>query len=215
MRQRHGFSLIELLVVLAVLSVVTTVGTTMFFKINDLWRATSVRGQLEDRVGNTDDQLSRDFGMVLSSTLSGVGLQGIRRVTTIPQGDKLSLSIEDDWFAIPVEEVNLLTGKPERHNAIYRVHRSDENEKSIAGTLGRAVLGLGEPIPDTPENIEAMEVAAGVLEMRGEYFDGENWRETWSGNGMPEAVRVSLTLVDEARPWEQVSRVLTYPIHVK
>ncbi len=209
MKQRRGFSLIELLTVLAVLSVVTTIGTTMFFKVNDLWRMTSIRGQLDDAMGNVDEQLTRDFGMVLSSTLSGVPLRGVRRETDVPEGN-LFRRLNDDWLVIPVEEVDIKSGVPRRYNVIYQVQRN--NEESAAGVLIRARRPLGEPVPG---KLGGMEVATGVLSMRCEYLDGGKWVDAWSGDGMPEAVRVSLTLADASQPWEQVSRVLTYPIHVK
>ena len=215
MKRSRGFSLIELLTVLAVLAVVTTIGTTMFFKVNDLWRKTTIRGQLDDTVARVDKELGRDLGMTLSSTLSGVAIQGVRREAEVAvdlaavEADVVQRQ-DDDWVIIPVEEVDLKSLQPRRYNVLYRVQRA--SEEALAGTLVRESFALDGAVP---EEVSGMPLASGVQAVRAQYYDGEAWRDAWSEGHNPEAVRVTLVLQDEARPWEQVARMLSYPVHVK
>ena len=70
--RRAGFSLIEMLVVLAVLSVVTTLGVSAFASITGSYRATQRVFNLEHVAQKVFESVERDCAAVTSAELCGV-----------------------------------------------------------------------------------------------------------------------------------------------
>lgn len=211
---RRGFTLLELLTVMAVLSVLTAIGIGVFFRVSDEWRVSTLRMDLNARAENVFAVMRDDFGQVLSAKLSGAFLWGESRSQDVPlkpRGDgkereRSFQRLEDDRFVIPVEFKNPQTGHAERVSVMYHIDRSGDAPK-----LMRTMGALGPNPPDGAKQV----VAEGVLAMHVECEDGTGWQQNWSQAPLPRAVRVSLTLMDLNRSWEQLSRKETFTIYVK
>ena len=151
--------------------------------------------------------MRRDFAEVLSAKLSGVSIRG----TAVTAEDErfFKIPIEDDAIVIPIRLAP--TRKDEGALAAsvgYRVERANGSH-----TLMRTLGPLGPEMPG--EN--KLEVAEGVLAMRAEYLPkapGSEWQTGWTSAELPGAVRVSLTLMDTNRYFEQVSRKAVFAIKV-
>ena len=205
MRRRSGFTLIELLAVLAALSVITALGTGLLFRVVDAWRTTALRMDLGNTVETVFASMQRDFDSVLSARRSGVPLHGEER--TFEDNQRFwRMGLENDRVILPLEAKNPQTSLAEPIAAMYQIDRS-----GCVPTLYRVLGPLGANPPEGAQE----ELAQGVLSMRLEYTDGKTWARTWNRAALPEAVRVSLVLMDTDRPFEQISRKRDFTIYVE
>lgn len=202
--RRRGYTLMELLTVLAVLAVVSTIGMTILFRVNDYWNVTSIRSNLNAAAETAFATMQRDFDQVLSAKRSGISMTGSRRLEEKKRYGLVQL--EDDRVTLPVETVQPETGQIERYNVMYHIAR-DGSTPILMRTLG----ALGANPPAGANHV----VLEGVLSMRVEYHDGVSWLPEWNQPLLPEAVRVWLVLINPDRPWEQISREAVFAIHVK
>lgn len=201
---RRGFTLVELLVVIAVLAVVSTIGMRAFFMVSDGWRQQSLRVALTERATAALDSLQRDLAQVCSARLGGVAISGQSHLEESKRYGRVPL--EDDVIVLPVHQRNTPEGAEVRQQVRYEIDRSGSVPKLV-----RRVAPLGS----APEEGAALEVAAGVLSMRLEYFDGTTWQRAWSAATQPLAVRVGLVLQDLDRPYEQTARSAVFAIAVE
>ena len=198
----RGFSLLELLVVISVLSVVTTIGVSAFVSITTAWRQTTELVELESTADMIlEDYLAQDIGRMLSPRLSGAPMSG-------KQGEAeafFRIRVEDDSMIIPVEVPNE-SGGLDRHSVRYHVDRERE-----LPTLIRTIGPLGA---DMSSGLE-LELATGVFGLRFEYFDGTAWQPQWDKPELPLSVRAHVALMDVYQQHQQISRKATFPIHVR
>ena len=202
-RPAAGFTLLELLVVIVLLGVATDLGMVMFSKMSDAWKRTTVLTDLDARATDAFNEMRQDFAEVVSSKISGVALSG--KVRTAQDDRFFMMPLEDDQVAIPVDLPTGTNGLTQRATVRYQVER----EK------GRHVLMRATELPGNVSN--NLKVADGVLGIRFEYLGrepGSTWEKGWSKPVMPGAVRVSLTLMDPDRYYEQASRKAVFSIHV-
>jgi prepilin-type N-terminal cleavage/methylation domain-containing protein len=205
MRRRHaGFTLLELLTVLTVLGVVSTIGIGTFFRITDYWRATTLQMDLQKTASHAFDEMQRDFDQIISTRRTGAPLWGERRLEAEKRYQRVQL--EDDRFVLPIEMLNPVSGLHERFSVLYEIDRS-----GAAPALIRVTGPLGAQLPEGARQI----VAEGVLALRAQYYDGTDWQPAWKGPALPEAVRISLVVMDSIRPWEQIVREHVFNIYVK
>ncbi|MBX3180395.1 MAG: prepilin-type N-terminal cleavage/methylation domain-containing protein [Candidatus Hydrogenedentes bacterium] len=199
-RSNSGFSLFEMLVVLGVLGVVSTIGIGAFFNLTSAWRLTTSRLELGDSAASAIKAIRLDLADMPSARLTGEALRGVDVLNEEVRYEDL-VRLEDDQLIIPVVQRDL-EGKTRRAGIRYAVDRSEGKH-----VLRRYPAG----IPDAP----GQEVAAGVLSFEVHYLDGGAWRKAWSEPRNPEAVRVSVVLQGQSRPDEQLSRSVIIPIPVK
>ncbi len=203
-RPQAGFSLIELLTVLAVLSVVTTVGTMAFHRITTVWRADAMHIELKNLSANIFEQMRRDFDSVLPARLSGVPVLGEKRLNE--QHRYNGVRLEDDRIIIPIEYEDPHAGRMRASSVMYHIDRS--------GPLPVLVRTLG-PLGAQPPEGARVEVAEGVLTLRCRYLQNGRYSDTWTGSGLPEAVEANLVLHHPDRPWIQIARKAEFFIHVE
>jgi prepilin-type N-terminal cleavage/methylation domain-containing protein len=200
-----GFTLFEMLVVIAVLSVVSTIAVTSFSSVTSYYRTTSLRMDLAVRADAVFSEIQQDFARLAPSSRDGVAIWGERRLEETQRYGRVPL--ENDFFVLPIASQDPKTGLNERIAVMYSIDRS--------GPLPTLKRTLG-PADARPPAGAQLDVATGVLSMAVEYTDGKGaWQRTWAGPGHPAAVRVSLTLRDENRPMEQVARVAEFTVNVR
>lgn len=205
-RRKAGFSLLELLIVISLIGVATGLGTVMFSRMTDLWRQARVRAELDMRADGIFELMARDLAAVSSSKLSGVSVRGTGQSTREKQRFGMA-DLPDDTIVIPVLSVAGSDEEEQSKTVQYQIDRSGGSH-----TLVRTVGGLSDEAPGQGR----LEVASGVVGMRIEYANGkgsEDWVGSWSAGSLPEAVRISLTLIDPNGS-EQVSRKAVFPLHV-
>ena len=202
-RRRSGFTLFEMLTVIAILAIVTTIGMRLFYRITDAWNTTALRMELNAQADTLFEIMSDDFSQVLSSELSGMPLVGQSAVEEVKRYKRVRL--ENDCIILPIEYQNPLVGRTERTSVMYHIDRSKDSPKLIR-TLG--VLGKNPPAG------AKQVVSENVLSMRIEYNDGEAWLPAWDRSKMPNAVRVSVVLTDANRTYEQIARRTVFTIQV-
>lgn len=203
MRKRAGFTLIELLVVIAVLGVVTSIGVRAFIAVSDGWRTQEVRLRLNAKAVSALDELQSKLALTVSSQLGGVAISGVTRTEEGKRYGRVAL--EDDRLTVPVQLAATPGSPAERYLVTYSIDR-DSGLPKLVRSESRLDSDAGDSV--------VFEVTAGVMAMRFEYFDGAAWQRTWSQPKNPQAVRVSLVVQDEDRPYEQMARTAVLPIRV-
>jgi prepilin-type N-terminal cleavage/methylation domain-containing protein len=199
-----GFTLLEIIVVLALMGVVSTLGMVMFSRLSDLWKQTTVRTDLAATANAVFREMRQDFGQVVSPKLSGSIVKGTTRAASDSRFFRVSL--DDDQVVIPVETVAGPDGRLQRLDVKYYIDRKD----------GAATLMRSMSVPGGAETA-SVKVAGGVLAMAIEYSGkgpAPAWKREWKEAGPPSAVRVSVTLMDSTRPYEQIASKAVFPIEV-
>ncbi len=212
--KRRGFTLLELLVALVLLSVVSGIGIRVFFRISDEWRVTSLRLDMNTEAERIFSELDRDFGRIVSAKLSGVSVVGETRSQDVPlmargsnkDTERAFQRMEDDCVVLPIAFTNGQSGQTERACVMYHIDRG--------GAVPALVRTLGAFSSKPPEGAKQV-VAKGVMALRVEYDDGSAWQPRWNRPELPKAVRISLTLQHPDRPWEQISRKAVFGVHVQ
>lgn len=203
--RRAGFSLIEMLVVLAVLSVVTTLGVSAFASITGSYRATQRVFNLEHVAQQVFESVERDCAAVTSAELCGVAVRGERKMEEQVRYGRVPL--ENDRLILPISYYNPVQGGVERMMAMYQIERGAGPARLVRTVQG----GYSAEPPGGASTV----VAEGVLSIRFEFFDGKTWQQGWDATAHPSAVRCSVTVFDLDRPGEQISRSAAFPIRVR
>ena len=204
-RRNPGFTLVEMIVVIGVLGVVSTIGCIMFGRFLVAERVVIGRTDLDQEAQSVFDAMGRDFRQVLSAELSGVSLRGILAEAKLTGDQYPNLAVEDDQVIIPVQRV--VEGTYDEPGQVrYFIKREGRQT-----TLTRVIGGLYERNPNSQGGGLSERVAA----MRIEYLDktSRGWQPIWDKPELPQAVRVNLMLMGD-HPLEQVSRKAVFPINV-
>lgn len=209
MRKAHhngGFSIIEMLTAIALLSVLTTIGVSALFQVTDGWKVSRNSMTLQDTAEYAFAELERDFGHVLSQQLAGMPVRGAERNHSVEEATSpfYRMTLEDDRIELPIQETDPATGAVVTQNVAYEISRQGETP-----ALTRLVGPLGAEPPTASSNQWEY-----VFGLRIQYYDGETWQPKWEQDKLPEAVSVSMTIMDDVYPDEQIARRATFAIHV-
>ena len=205
-RRRIGFTLIELIVVLSLMGVATTLGVVMFARVTDVWKQASIRTELDATVNNVFEQMRQDFDAVVSGKLAGVSVRGATQTAQDKRFFKIPL--EDDQVIVPIEIAPGPGARVQRADVRYVIERKEDMP-----TLVRTTTLSGSP--NAP--VTHLKLAQGVIAMRVEFIGKgpeSSWQKDWLQAAAPGAVRVSLTVADPNRYYEQISRKAVFPIKV-
>ncbi len=209
---KRGFTLLELLVVISILGIVTTLGTTTFFRMTSYWNDLKNLTDLDAMASDAFSAMHQDFADTLSARLSGVPLRGVSREAE-NDPNFIDRDLEDDEIILPIQTSGIgqrsLTGGRVR----YTVER-DPSAKTY--TLVRFVGDLSSVAPPQGGRLPVID-RANVIRLRFEYRakGASEWKLDWQDASLPGAVRVSMTLAMPERDYLQVSRKAVFPIHVR
>lgn len=206
--KRSGFTLFELLVVLAVMSVVSTIGVTAYSRVTGVWRVSALRMELGTNADYIFETMRRDVENVAASIRTGQAVQGIDVLSE--EWNYHRVPLDNDRFVLPLIQTGI-NGITERLAVKYHIQR-DGAEHLLVRTVG--------PMDGSEPNGSSLIVSDGdrldVLSMDVEYLHEGGWESRWTGPHNPEAIRVSLTLAGKGqREIEQIIRSAVFPIRVK
>jgi prepilin-type N-terminal cleavage/methylation domain-containing protein len=220
--RRHGYTLLELITVIAMMGVLGTLMTSVWFQIMDGWHLTKTRVELDRRVYNAFDQMRQDFDMILSPTQGAGSLEGTAFSLSIPESRSgpRRILLEPNYDVVTFATMRPNIGKDgllEAQRVTYRVDRPQP------GTEGEMVLVRAvQPIEGAVEGVEqVLDVLPAATELRIDYLHEGAWLRNWSRDTLPEAVRVSVTAMvpqDSVRgdtDSEAISRVAVFPVRVQ
>lgn len=204
--KRRGFTLLELMMVLAILSVVSTLGATAFFRMTSLWRDTSASMDLNAKCVDVFNMMRNDAERILSAQRSGYAITG---VDALEEEATLNRHYpENDEVILPIQQRRMGKGPWEQLAVRYSIDRADAQNPKLVRSVG--------PNDGSVPTHAAQILAEAVVSMNITYLDGEKgWVEQWSAAHHPKALRVSLAIGTVNRPGEHISREAVFPIHVK
>ena len=202
-RRNRGFTLVELILVIAILGVVTTMGVVTLGLINEKWKQVQTRTELDAVAEYALGQVRQDMAAFVSPSLTGAPLQGMNSETADAAYPGTQLAT--DRLVIPTRGAT-----PEGGEVLAAVKYAVENPEG-ARVLTRTRTGLyGDPTQAQPVN-----VAEGMVHFNVQFKDPEGqWQDAWDSVSPPLAVRVSLVVADTDRPERQVARVAEFAVRV-
>jgi len=204
---RGGFTLMELLAVLAILGVVMFLSTSAIFTTADWWSQIRTRAQLVDKADSAFEQIRTDITAALSPALTGVSLT--HEQGTLGDGTGyLDSPFPSDRVIVPVymplgPEQKLMSGRVQ-----YTIERDEESSVLVRTTGGL----YSDSVEGNPLTIETSVYGFDVQFAKPE---GDGWIDEWDRSGLPDAVRINLLMADEVNPTIQLSRTSVMTIHVR
>lgn len=207
-RKRSGFTLFELLVVLSVMSVVSTIGVTAYSRVTGVWRVSALRMEMASNAEYIFETIRRDIENVPSSLRTGQAIRGTDVLNE--EVNYRRVPLDNDTLVLPVLQVGG-KGLSERIAVKYHIQRNGTDH-----VLARTAGPMGGSDPNGSSLMVSDVNRANVLSMDIQYLSAGVWQPVWSGPTHPEAVRVALTLAGKGqREVEQITRSAVFPIRVK
>jgi len=204
-RPNRGFTLLELLLVMSMLGVVSTMGFVGFVKVSYQWNDLVSALTLEKTLARCFTEFRKDFENILPTDCCQRGLEGMR--ASVEDSRRYwNVNFEDDSVSFPVSIYNPLQDRNERFLVRYKIERTTESARFIRYV---SELDIEDAVPQESFSLE------NILAMRILYSDGKRWNTQWNRREMPDAVRISLTCVDPRDPTRHISRMVVFNIHVK
>ena len=203
-RRRGGFTLFELLLALTIVSVISTIGATGFFRLTAYWNDLLLTNRANQCATDIFALMASDFENTLSSEVTDISLQG--STADFQENRRFwRFDFEDDRISLPVEAYNPSLGIWERRLVRYEIDRTEAEPR---------LLRYARPLDAGPASEKQTVAYPGVSGIRIHYFDGTTWRNQWQEGFMPEAVRISLSVMENMRADKHLSRMATFRVHV-
>lgn len=203
-RISKGFTLFELLLAVTLLSVLSTISATGFFKLSNYWNDILLTQRLNHTATLAFSAMASDFENLLSSEVTGRGLRG--QSADYEDNQRFwRLQFEDDRIALPVETFNKANNSWERHLIRYAIERKNGEFKLVR---------YARPWLSGPDSEVATDMFSDVTSMRIAYFDDNKWYDHWEKESMPEIVQISIAIMEDLRDDKHLSRVATFQVQV-
>lgn len=210
---KTGFTLLELVVVVALIGGAATLGGTMLLKVISCWDQVSSRAELDSSADHAFEIIGMDIADLLAAKTSGVGMVGLVQTT---HDEKIAPNAElaDDTLVLPLRTSAGTHPVAAGARVIYRIER-DNGRHLLVRTVGDLTteMPIGGRIELMPN--------ADVLQLRVEFAGRDGvWQKSATGEGwfeakqMPSAIRVTLVIADATSGSEQITRSKVLPIHV-
>ncbi len=197
-RRRDGFTLIEVLVSIAILAVLAHLVYQAFADTADVVRQVSARADLDHRARVIFSRLGEELvasdwqtGNARTVFLGTDGMEGGRAASTLRFSSRSHFRGEPD---VRESDLNLLA---------YGLE---------AGALVRREEG--NPFSITDRTVEREELAPGVAAFTLRYWDGTDWRDSWDAGrakALPSAVLVELSLEAPSEGARRFMTMVTLP----
>lgn len=200
--KRGGFTLLELLVVIALMGVVGTLGTQLFVSMSTSWGSVLQRTKLDEQADNVFEQMRHDFEKVVSPRLTGVSMTGADQTAEEERFWNQTLGNDTLTFAV----LEMVDRRQETFRCVQAKYYVDRTEGK--DLLTREVNDFGLPASDK------VVLGDDVVSLCLEYLAADGtWAQAWDRPELPQAVRVSMTLVNPDS-LEQVTRKAVFPVRV-
>lgn len=206
---RLGFTLLELIITVAILGVVTSVGTQAFFRVTTAWSDTQAEADLDRRVDDVFNEFQADISDAISAELSGEPILGIKR--DINSDKYFDRVLSDDMIVLPIQSSAADTRMRTGSKVGWQVSRGVESNNLI-----RTVGNLEDPMPSGGSTEELGQ--ANVVRLTFEFSSVDEpgkWAREWSRDEHPAAVKMAIVVEDRERPWVQISREAVFPVNVR
>ncbi|TFH17131.1 MAG: prepilin-type N-terminal cleavage/methylation domain-containing protein [Lentisphaerales bacterium] len=196
LRDRHppatGFTLLEVLIVVAILVVLMTVTASVFFSGLSVWgKARSIN------VGTIDALICIEYferDLRNASPFYSIELRGRSELVSFPQ------VLEGGYGDSPVRQVR---------------YEFDERTRTVARFVSPFPMGGGEPGAELlVSNVKSMRLRYAPVPEVGS--SALRWQDVWEGGHAtwPAAVRIDLVL-DEAGEGKTISRTIDLPLRIE
>ncbi len=197
-RSVRGFTLIEIIMVLALMGIATSMGVTVFYKAIDAWSKVETRAELNAKASNIFESIRKDLTEAASAKVSGVAVKSAKGVALAA---KDAAAAESDILTIPVSTDKGLV------SVTYRLAPTEGGGSALA-----RVVGDEKRLP-APNDYVQNSVAALKIEFLAQEANS-NWQPAWDKPVMPAAIRVSMLISDPDRPYLKISRKAVFPVKV-
>lgn len=204
--RRRGFSLIELLVAMALMGVVTSLGVKSFSVMMSHWRETKIMVELDNKVNTVFDTIGRDVSDVLSAQVSGLSIVG-EDDAWVNTKIHNSGSDQADSIVIPIQGVRPAPAKDKALSVQYALVHTPEGS-----SLTRSTSGLG-----TNKWVNPLDIIEGVdtVAFDIQYANDTGWVNEWKESTLPKAIRVGIVVAQRDNRYYQLSRKAVYTVAVQ
>lgn len=208
-RTVRGFSLVEMIVVLGMLAIISSMGAVAFSRVSTMWNDIRAQAELDQSLDDAFNTFQEDLADTLSAGLSGEAILGIRQNA---QDERyFDRVLGDDVIVLPVQHTATGVRMRSGSKIAWRVDRESEVHRLVR-TSGE----LNERIPEGP-SVDIIGEAE-LVRLRFEYVSPNQpgkWLDEWNADTQPAAVRMSMVVADPRHPWVQVSRKAVFPVNVR
>lgn len=213
-RKDNGFTLFEIIVVIGIMGVVSTMGAVIFSRVTTYQSELSVKVALEEKAAGAIEAIRADLADCISAEESGVPLRSFDKPYKSDNvaSQYFDRQLASDEIIVPVRSRLGAAGELETEATVrYRVDRASDQHRLV-----RTVGGLRDLMPagSESERVSDADVSRLVFEFA-DPLNNDEWTSEWlEKQHLPSAVRVSITLKDRDRPWIEIAREAVIPIHV-
>ena len=202
MRRRAGFTLFELLVVIALMGVVTTLGLQTYGSMTTRWNDAQARSNMQSAAGRALESIRRDIAMAPPASFTGQGMLG--EPGTARHEDLFwGVDLADDSFVVPVPD-------PDDPGRLLLIRYFIERGRTTARLVRVASAA------DEGQNSRVV-VAENVVAMAARFRETPTspWEAAWNHNRMPAQVAISLVMMDPRNPGSQIARREVVSVHAR